>query len=89
MSPASSENTHSMVIGYVVWILGFFGAHRFYFGRPISGTIWFFTLGLLFVGWIIDLFLIPGMVQVENLSRQIRLQSQPQGASGHLHGAGV
>lgn len=37
------------------------GAHRFYFGRPISGTIWFFTLGLLFVGWIVDLFLIPGM----------------------------
>jgi TM2 domain-containing membrane protein YozV len=37
------------------------GAHRFYYGRPISGTIWFFTLGLLFVGWIIDLFLIPGM----------------------------
>jgi TM2 domain-containing membrane protein YozV len=37
------------------------GAHRFYYGKPISGTIWFFTLGLLFIGWIIDLFLIPGM----------------------------
>ncbi|HAU19806.1 MAG TPA: hypothetical protein DCS72_15905, partial [Marinobacter adhaerens] len=24
-------------------------------------TIWFFTLGLLFIGWIIDLFLIPAM----------------------------
>jgi TM2 domain-containing membrane protein YozV len=37
------------------------GAHRFYYGRPISGTLYFFTLGLLFIGWIIDLFLIPGM----------------------------
>lgn len=37
------------------------GAHRFYYGRPVTGTIWFFTLGLLGVGWIIDLFLIPGM----------------------------
>ncbi len=37
------------------------GAHRFYYGRPISGTIYFFTLGLLFIGWIVDLFLIPGM----------------------------
>ena len=37
------------------------GAHRFYFGRPISGTIYFFTLGLLLIGWIVDLFLIPGM----------------------------
>jgi len=37
------------------------GAHRFYFGRPISATIYFFTLGLFLIGWIIDLFLIPGM----------------------------
>lgn len=55
------ENTHSIVIGYIAWVFGFMGAHRFYYGKPISGTIWFFTLGLLFVGWIIDLFLIPAM----------------------------
>jgi TM2 domain-containing membrane protein YozV len=57
----SRENTHSKMIGYILWIFGFMGAHRFYYGKPISGTIYFFTLGLLFVGWIIDLFLIPGM----------------------------
>ncbi len=56
-----SSNTHSKLIGYILWIFGFLGAHRFYFGRPVSGTIYFFTLGLLFIGWIIDLFLIPGM----------------------------
>jgi TM2 domain-containing membrane protein YozV len=48
-------------MGYLLWIFGFMGAHRFYYGRPITGTIYFFTLGLLFVGWIVDLFLIPGM----------------------------
>ncbi len=37
------------------------GAHRFYYGRPVSGTLYFFTLGLLLVGWIVDLFLIPSM----------------------------
>lgn len=52
---------HNMLIGYILWIFGFMGAHRFYYGKPVTGTIWFFTLGLLFVGWIIDLFLIPGM----------------------------
>jgi TM2 domain-containing membrane protein YozV len=57
----SRPNTHNLAIGYILWIFGFMGAHRFYYGRPISGTIWFFTLGLLFVGWIVDLFLIPGM----------------------------
>jgi TM2 domain-containing membrane protein YozV len=54
-------DTHRKSIGYVLWIFGFMGAHRFYYGRPISGTLYFCTLGLLFIGWIIDLFLIPGM----------------------------
>lgn len=54
-------DTHSKVVGYILWIFGFIGAHRFYYGRPISGTIYFFTLGLLLVGWLVDLFLIPGM----------------------------
>ncbi|MEJ2515510.1 MAG: NINE protein [Gammaproteobacteria bacterium] len=53
--------THSKLIAYLLWIFGFMGSHRFYYGRPVTGTIWFFTLGLLFVGWIIDLFLIPSM----------------------------
>ena len=56
-----SDDTHSTTIGYLLWIFGFTGSHRFYFGRPISGTIWFFTLGLFLIGWIIDLFLIPSM----------------------------
>ena len=48
-------------MGYLLWIFGFIGAHRFYYGKQISGVIWFLTLGLFFVGWIIDLFLIPSM----------------------------
>lgn len=60
-SVSERQNTHSVVIGYLLWIFGFTGAHRFYYGRPVSGTIWLFTLGLLGVGWIIDAFLIPGM----------------------------
>ncbi|MEE4355801.1 MAG: NINE protein [Desulfococcaceae bacterium] len=55
------SNTHSKTMGYILWIFGFTGSHRFYYGRPISGTLYFFTLGLLFIGWIIDLFLIPAM----------------------------
>lgn len=57
----AKSDTHSLLIGYLLWIFGFMGAHRFYYGKPVTGTIWFFTLGLFFVGWIIDLLLIPGM----------------------------
>jgi TM2 domain-containing membrane protein YozV len=54
-------DTHSKTIGYLLWIFGFTGSHRFYYGKPVTGTIWFFTLGLLGIGWLIDLFLIPSM----------------------------
>jgi TM2 domain-containing membrane protein YozV len=57
----ATNYTHSKVIGYLLWIFGFTGSHRFYYGRPISGTIWFFTGGLLLIGWLVDLFLIPWM----------------------------
>lgn len=60
---SNTRETHSTLIGYVLWIFGFVGAHRFYFGRPISGTIWFFTAGLFLIGWIVDLFLIPSMLR--------------------------
>lgn len=55
------HGTHSLILGYALWIFGFTGAHRFYYGKPVTGTLWFFTLGLLGVGWLIDIFLIPAM----------------------------
>src|SRR5262245_14920851 len=62
MTPHMARNdTHSLAIGYLLWLFGFTGAHRFYFGKPITGTIWFFTLGLLGIGWLIDLLLMPGL----------------------------
>jgi TM2 domain-containing membrane protein YozV len=60
--------THSKVMGYLLWIFGFMGAHRFYYGRPVSGTIYFFTLGLFFIGWLVDLFLIPRLDREADLA---------------------
>ena len=57
----NTNDTHLKSIGYILWIFGFTGSHRFYFGKPISGTIYFFTFGLFLIGWLIDLFLIPSM----------------------------
>ena len=44
------SDTHSKAIGYLLWIFGFMGAHRFYYGKPITGTLWFFTLGFFLIG---------------------------------------
>ena len=54
---------------YLLWLLcfvGFCGIHRFYNGRIITGLIWLFTGGLFLIGQIIDLFLIPGIVEDAN-----------------------
>lgn len=69
-----STDTHSKVIGYALWVFGFTGSHRFYYGKPITGTIWFFTLGLLGIGWLVDLFLIPAM----DRQADFRFQSGPK-----------
>ena len=53
----------SKLLAYLFWIFGFIGLHRFYLGRPISGAIWALTMGLLLVGWLVDLFLIAAMVE--------------------------
>jgi len=57
----NTTDTHRKTIGYILWIFGFTGSHRFYYGKPLWGTIYFFTFGLLGIGWLVDLFLIPHM----------------------------
>lgn len=55
------QSTHSIAVGYIFWVLGIMGLHRFYYGKPITGLIWLFTGGLCLIGWIVDAFLIPQM----------------------------
>lgn len=66
-------DTHNLGMGYLLWIFGFMGSHRFYYGRPVSGTIWFLTLGLLGIGWILDLVLMPWL----DRSAELRYDSGP------------
>jgi TM2 domain-containing membrane protein YozV len=56
-------------MAYLLWLgcfFGFCGLHRFYVGKPITGLLWLFTLGLLGLGQLIDLILIPGLVDQAN-----------------------
>lgn len=59
--PVGYSDTHSKAVGYLLWLIGFTGAHRFYYGKPLTGILWFFTFGLFGIGWLVDLFLIPSM----------------------------
>ena len=56
-------------IAYLCWLpLGMLGLHRFYLRHYFSGILFFVTGGGCFIGWIIDLFLIPSMVRGINMN---------------------
>ncbi len=54
---------------YVTWclcLLGFCGGQRFYTGNTGIGLIYLFTFGLFGIGQVLDLVLIPDMVDKRN-----------------------
>lgn len=61
----------SLALSYLLWCLGLVGVcglQRFYNRKPLSGLLWLFTLGLCGLGQIIDLLLMPRLVQQANRS---------------------
>ncbi|PWJ42494.1 TM2 domain-containing protein [Sediminitomix flava] len=72
----------STFITYVLWFFfGVFGFHKFYLGKNGWGIIYLLTGGLLGIGWVIDLFTIPGQVENANLKFAMRY-GHPN--SGHI-----
>lgn len=46
--------------------LGFTGLHHFYLGRYGWGTLYFFTFGIMGIGWLVDLCRLPCLVNEAN-----------------------
>lgn len=68
---------------YLTWCLclfGICGGQRFYTGNIGLGLVYLFTFGLFGVGQVIDLVLIPGMVE----KRNFYLQGKVVAGSNHL-----
>ena len=60
-------------VAYILWFfLGVLGAHRFYCNRVGTGILWALTAGLGLIGWLVDLFLVPGMVRQANDDTRLR-----------------
>lgn len=52
--------------------LGWLGVHKFYKGKIIMGLLYMFSLGLLGIGWLIDIIvLIVKIVKIKKLKKKI------------------
>ncbi len=77
------------LVAYVLWLFfGIFGIHRFYLDRPASGLLYMFTLGLLGIGWLVDLFYIPYMVEDCNLKHYSIVEETTYQSGGSDLGSG-
>jgi len=68
------KRAKSIMVAYIAWFL--LGWHYLYLGRVGMQFAFWFTLGFLIVGWFVDFFRIPGMVNRKNedLSRELMSQ---------------
>ena len=78
----------SVAVAYGLWALGLVGVcglHRFYNRKPLSGTLWMLTFGLCGLGQLVDLFLLPGLINQANqplLLEQALAQLDGRGSEG-------
>jgi TM2 domain-containing membrane protein YozV len=70
-------------VSYVLWFfLGLLGVHRFYLGKVGSGvvmlvlTITFFGMFVTFIWWIVDAFLISGMMAEKRQALRQKLMTE-------------
>jgi TM2 domain-containing membrane protein YozV len=80
--PGFGEERRGLAFSYGLWCLslvGLCGIHRIYNRKPVSGLLWLLTFGLCGIGQVVDLLLIPGMVEGAN-----RRLMEPATATGGL-----
>ena len=67
MAQGAGVEYKKKTVAYLWWLfLGPVGAHRFYVGHTTVGVLYACSLGLLLMGWLMDLFMIPSYVKAWN-----------------------
>lgn len=67
MNPTTHRPAKESGITYILWLFfGILGVHQFYLGKNGRGLLYLFTLGVLGIGVLVDLFTIPAQVRKVN-----------------------
>ncbi len=67
--PGLGDERRSVALSYGLWclsLIGICGIHRVYNRKPFTGVLWLVTFGLCGIGQLVDLLLIPGLVEASN-----------------------
>lgn len=73
---APEKQMNKVGSAYILWLgclLQLHGLHRIYNGKIGTGLLWMCTLGLFGVGQLVDLLLIPNMVEDYNTKLRARM----------------
>ena len=79
---ASETGMNKVGTAYILWLgclLQLHGLHRLYNGKILTGLLWMFSFGLFGFGQVIDLLLIPNMVDEHNARFKARQHTLPDG----------
>jgi hypothetical protein len=69
----------SKVVAYLLWFfLGFLGVHKFYLEKIGIGVLYLFTFGIFGIGWLVDLFILGGQVDIYNLKHRSMTEGNNQ-----------
>ena len=77
-----ANNGPSTVVTWLLYLFsGYFGMHRLYLGRKLSGVIMCLTCGGFLVWYLVDIFFISGMIRErrEEIRRQIMVDMLASG----------
>lgn len=77
-----NDGMNNIGTAYILWLGALFqlhGLHRLYNGKIFTGLLWMFSFGLFGVGQLVDLLLIPHMVQEHNQKAREKYGLSPMG----------
>lgn len=76
MTIKNNQNQDRLLVSYLLCGAGFFGIgglHRLYNGKIGTGLLWLCTGGLFYIGQVVDLLIIPNMV--DEYEQKLRLKA--------------
>ena len=83
---------NNLAVSYLLWagcFFGTFGLHRLYNGKIVTGLLWMCTFGLLGMGQLFDLILIPNMLEEHNGKLRDKLGVSPIGVPIYYPSAAI